>query len=180
MRAERRFQGVRVCACRGLVNAADNSNGPSRQQRRSGSYPQVPQASFLRYPHCPQILGRFRAKSFHRSDLRKCENGTGVRTRRFGINSVVDDEWRAPRRAALTPCGRGEYTSRALRRIRGASRRNSEAYLPAECTEACEDAWIPSPYGHPRWSCRSCRPPSQGPQGSERLATLPRWPVEAG
>jgi ribonuclease P protein component len=77
--------------------------------------------------------------------------------------------WRK-RDGALTLRKPPAYNRRALpQNQRGASRRKCEKDLSAECTEACEDARLPSPYGHPRRSRDSCRPPSQGAQGPERV-----------
>jgi ribonuclease P protein component len=73
---------------------------------------------------------------------------------------------------ALTLWKAPAYNRRALpQNQRGASRRKCEKNLPAECTEACEDAWLPSPHGHSRRSRDSRRPPSQGAQGPERVGT---------
>lgn len=72
---------------------------------------------------------------------------------------------------SLTPSKQPAYNRRALpQNQRGASRRKREKDLPAECPEACEDARLSRPHGHPRRSSYSRRPSSQGAQGPERLA----------
>ncbi len=85
------------------------------------------------------------------------------------------------RGGALTLRKPPAYNRRALpQNQRGASRRKCEKDLPAECPEACEDAWLPRPHGHPGRSRDSRRPPPQGAQGSERLGAHPSAGVLTG
>ena len=112
----------------------------------------------------PSTCARARSQSNVRT-------GQGIGT---SLRSLVDHEVLVKLGGALTLWKPPAYNRRALpQNQRGASRRKCEKDLPAECPEACEDARLPCPHGHPRRPRDSRRPSSQGAQGPERVGAHP-------
>jgi hypothetical protein len=158
MPPSRRFQGQNRCTD-DLVSSADSSRGPVDEQCARMSYPQLGQACILRFPHYPHFFAFL--------------GGTGWKPPLGRQLLAGDAPARTPRRIGrLTPSARGRYNRRACRpgdvvaaRLYGRNRR--EAYVPAKQPEACEDARLPCPHGHPWRACHHRSPASQGPQGPD-------------